>query len=155
MVWNVKTKHTSLRFLQYLEVKFAVDSHAFVVHQFEGMASIPIHVLISIRNTTITEQEQDLMSGLWAQSDEIPEHVGILCERKTDYFNVTISNTILFSDVLIFRHFRNYLRLETQNKSFACRVRPFLDCEWVFFNFASDERKHKYIHRSEINKECS
>ena len=118
-------------FLQYLEVKFAVDSHAFVVHQFEGMASIPIHVLISIRNTTITEQEQDLMSGLWTQSDEIPEHVGILRERKTDYFNVTISNTIFFSDVLTLRHFRNYLRLEPQNQSFACRVRPFLDCEWV------------------------
>ena len=118
-------------FLQYLEVKFAIDSHAFVVHQFEGVASIPIHVLISIRNTTITEQEQDLMSGLWTQSDEIPEHVGILRERKTDYFNVTISNTLFFSDVLTFRHFRNYLRLEPQNQNFACRVRPFLDCEWV------------------------
>ena len=81
-------------------MKLAVDSFAFVVYQFEGVASIAIHVLISIRNTTITEQEADLMSGLWTQSDEIPEHVGILRERKTDYFNVTISNTIFFSDVL-------------------------------------------------------
>ena len=79
--------------LQYLGMKLAVDSHAFVVHQFEGVASIPIHVLISIRNATITEQEADLMSGLRTQSDEIPEHVGILHEQRTDYFNVTISNS--------------------------------------------------------------
>ena len=63
---------------QYLDMKLAVDSFAFVIHQFEGVASIPIHVLISIRNTTITEQEADLMSGLRTQSDEIPEHVRIL-----------------------------------------------------------------------------
>ena len=76
-------------------MKLAVDSFPFVIHQFEGVASIPIHVLISIRNTTITEQEADLMSGLWTQSDEIPEHVRILQNSRIRSLSNHVKNNVL------------------------------------------------------------
>ena len=69
-------------FLQYLAMKFAVDSLPFVIHQFEGVASISVHVLIPIGNATITEQEANLMSGFRSKSDEIPEHVRVLQKFK-------------------------------------------------------------------------
>lgn len=37
----------------------------------------PVHEAITIRSTTITEQEQNLMSCFWSQWDEIPKHVGV------------------------------------------------------------------------------
>ena len=64
--------------LAYLSMEFAVDSLPFVVHHFEGVTSIPIHVLVPIRNSTVTEQEAHLMSGLWTKADEVPEHIRIL-----------------------------------------------------------------------------
>lgn len=64
--------------LAYLCMEFAVDSLPFVVHHFEGVTSIPIHMLVPIRNSTVTEQEAHLMSGLWTKADEVPEHIRIL-----------------------------------------------------------------------------
>ena len=66
----------------HLNMKFAVDSLPFLIHQFEGVASITIHVLIPIGNAAITEQEANLMSGFRAKSDEIPEHVRVLQKFK-------------------------------------------------------------------------
>ena len=63
-------------------MELAVDSLPLGIHHFEGVTSISIHVLITIRNTAITEQEAHLMGGLRTQCDEIPEHVRILTERK-------------------------------------------------------------------------
>ena len=66
----------------YLDMELAIDSLPLVIHQFEGVASISIHILVSIRNTAITEQEAHLMSGLRTQSDEIPKHVRVLHKRR-------------------------------------------------------------------------
>ena len=71
----------------YLDMEFAVDSHPFVIHKFEGVTAISIHVLITVRNTTVTEQEANLVSGLWTQSDEIPEHIRILREIQKSRVN--------------------------------------------------------------------
>lgn len=70
--------HFHVQVSPYLDMELAVDSLPFVIHQFEGVTSISIHVLISVRNTAITEQEAHLMSGLRTQSNEIPEHIRIL-----------------------------------------------------------------------------
>lgn len=37
----------------------------------------PVHEAITIGSSTITEQEQNLMSCFWSQRNEVPEHVGI------------------------------------------------------------------------------
>jgi len=66
----------------YLEMELAVDSLSLGIHHFKGVTSISIHVLITVRNSTITEQEAHLMGGLRTQCDEIPEHVRILAQRK-------------------------------------------------------------------------
>ena len=62
----------------YLDMELAVDSLSILIHQFEGMTAISIHVLVTVRNATITEQEAHLMSSLRTQSDKIPEHIRIL-----------------------------------------------------------------------------
>lgn len=38
----------------------------------------PVHVAITIGQTTVSEQEHYLMGGLWSQGDEVPEHVRVL-----------------------------------------------------------------------------
>ena len=48
----------------YLDMELAVDSLPLVIHHFKGVTSISIHVLITIRNATITEQKTHLMGGL-------------------------------------------------------------------------------------------
>lgn len=63
-------------------MELAVNSFLLVINHFESMTSIAIHVLVAIRNATITEQETHLMGGLRTQGDEIPEHVGVLDSKK-------------------------------------------------------------------------
>ena len=65
-------------------MELAVDKLPLVIHHFKGVTSISIHVLITIRNATITEQKTHLMGGLRTQCDEIPEHVRIL-EQNSHY----------------------------------------------------------------------
>jgi hypothetical protein len=59
-------------------VEFAIDSLSISIDQLESVGTITIHEAISIRKTTITKEEADLMSCFWSQTDEIPEHVRIL-----------------------------------------------------------------------------
>jgi len=66
-------------------MELAVDSFPLVIHQLKRVTSISIHVLVSIRNTTITKQEAHLMSGLRTQSDEVPEHIRVLYEKNPDF----------------------------------------------------------------------
>ena len=82
----------------YLEMELAVDSLPLVIHHFKGVTSISIHVLITIRNSTITEQEAHLMGGLRTQCNEIPEHVRILTERKA--FNV-VGSVSSFCNIIL------------------------------------------------------
>ena len=76
-------------------MELAVDSLPFVINQIEGVTSISIHVLVSIRNTTITEQKAHLMSGLRTQGDEVPEHVRILHKEN---------RSSIAQNLLIFRY---------------------------------------------------
>ena len=50
---------------------------------------------VTIRGTTVTEEEGYLMSGFWSQGDEIPEHIRILKTMIGCHF---ISDLILLTD---------------------------------------------------------
>ena len=70
-------------------MELAVNSFLLVINHFESMTSIAIHVLVAIRNATITEQETHLMGGLRTQGDEIPEHVRVLIKtNKNNKFKI-------------------------------------------------------------------
>lgn len=62
----------------HLVMELAVDGLAILVHQFERVGAIPIHVRVAIWDPAIGEQERDLVSGLGTQGDEVPEHICIL-----------------------------------------------------------------------------
>ena len=62
----------------YLPVELAVHCHIVLVDQLEGVAAIAVHVAIAIGRATVREQEGHLVSSLWSQRDEIPEHVWVL-----------------------------------------------------------------------------
>ena len=92
-------------------MELAVDSLPLVIHHFKGVTSISIHVLITIRNATITEQKAYLMGGLRTQCDEIPEHVRILAERKalsrlisgslSSFYNIILSCVLGKQDIFL------------------------------------------------------
>jgi len=92
-------------------MELAVDSLPLVIHHFKGVTSISIHVLITIRNATITEQKAYLMGGLRTQCDEIPEHVRILTERKalsrlisgslSSFYNIILSCVLRKQDIFL------------------------------------------------------
>lgn len=63
-------------------MEFTPDVIISLVHQLESVRSITIHMSVTIRNTTAAEQEHHLVSSLWTQTDEIPEHVRVLEKRK-------------------------------------------------------------------------
>ena len=62
----------------YLEVEFAPRVVIFFIDQLECVGSVPIHVSVTIGSSSIAEQEHHLMSRLWTQTNEVPEHVRIL-----------------------------------------------------------------------------
>ena len=76
-------------------MELAVNSFLLLINHFESMTSIAIHVLVAIRNATITEQETHLMGGLRTQGDEIPEHVGVLDSKKVAQFLVSYSSALV------------------------------------------------------------
>ena len=59
-------------------MKLAVDWLSILVHHFESVRTIAIHVTVAIWDTTITKQEGNLMSGLWTKANKVPEHINIL-----------------------------------------------------------------------------
>ena len=61
-----------------LPVEFAVDRFAFLVDQFEGVASVAVHSAVSVGRASIWEQEGHLVGGFRSEGDEVPEHVRIL-----------------------------------------------------------------------------
>mmetsp|Transcript_30103 Transcript_30103/g.39640 ORF Transcript_30103/g.39640 Transcript_30103/m.39640 type:complete len:302 (+) Transcript_30103:593-1498(+) len=60
-----------------LEMVFDVVGLALLIHIFEGVGSIPIHMSVSIWSASVREQERDLMGGFWSEGDEVPEHIWI------------------------------------------------------------------------------
>ena len=59
-------------------MEFAVDSFTISINHLKSMAAITIHVGMTIWNTTVTEQETNLVGGLWTEGNEVPKHVWIL-----------------------------------------------------------------------------
>ena len=66
----------------HLIVEFAVDGVSCCVDHLEGVGAITIHVAVAIRDAPVTEEEGDLVGGLWTKGDEVPEHVHILEGRE-------------------------------------------------------------------------
>ena len=62
----------------YLIMELAICRLPFTVDKFKCMRSISIHVTEAVWDSTIAEQERDLMRGLRTQRDEIPKHVHVL-----------------------------------------------------------------------------
>ena len=62
----------------HLVVELAVDGVFGLVDQLEGMGAIAIHVTVAIGDAPVTEEEGDLVGGLWTKGDEVPEHIHIL-----------------------------------------------------------------------------
>ncbi len=62
----------------YLVVELAVDRLPFLVDQLEGVGAEAVHVAVTIRDATVTEEEGDLVGGLGTEGDEVPEHVRVL-----------------------------------------------------------------------------
>ena len=42
------------------------------------MGAIAVHVAVAIWDSPVTEEEGDLVGGLWTKGDEVPEHIHIL-----------------------------------------------------------------------------
>ena len=61
-----------------LPVEFAVDRFAFLVDKFESVASVAIHLAVSVGRASIWEQEGHLVGGFRSKGDEVPEHVWVL-----------------------------------------------------------------------------
>ena len=82
----LKLIHETLHHLAYfsngttahLVVELAVDWCPITIDQLEGVRAIAIHVPKTIWDATVTEQEGHLVGGLWAETEEVPEHVWIL-----------------------------------------------------------------------------
>ena len=78
-------------------MKLAIDSFTIVIHQFESMWPISIHMTVTIWDTTIGKQERDLVCGFRSQTNEIPEHVRIL---QNDYRPLEYNQTWMFKSLL-------------------------------------------------------
>lgn len=65
-----------------LVMELAIDRLAVLVDQLEGVWAVAIHVSVAIRDASVTEQEGHLVGGLWAETDEVPEHVHVLKSSK-------------------------------------------------------------------------
>ena len=62
-------------------MKLDVDSLARSVHHLVCVAAVAVHVTETVRCATATEQDRNLVGRLWAQRQEVPEHIRIL-ERQ-------------------------------------------------------------------------
>ena len=63
-------------------MELAVDGLVVLADQLEGVATVAVHVAIAVRCAAVGEQETHLVSGLWPQRDEVPEHVRVLQRTK-------------------------------------------------------------------------
>ena len=61
-------------------MELAVDGVSCCVDHLEGVGAIAIHVAVAIGDAPVTEEEGDLVGGLWTKGDEVPEHIHILGE---------------------------------------------------------------------------
>ena len=81
-VLTIPAKLSAFRDRAHLVMELAVDGLALVVDQFEGVGAVAVHVAVAVGDAAVGEQEGDLVGGLRTQRDEVPEHVGVLPERR-------------------------------------------------------------------------
>jgi hypothetical protein len=53
-----------------------------LVLEFVGVAVISVHFAVTIRNTSVTKENQELMRGLWVLRSKVPEVSRIVSVRK-------------------------------------------------------------------------
>lgn len=61
-----------------LGMEFAPEMLSILVDKLEGVGSISVHVTVSIRSSSIAEQEHDLVDGFRSQGPEVPHRIGVL-----------------------------------------------------------------------------
>jgi hypothetical protein len=62
----------------HLVVKLDIHSFMSVIHHLEGVGAEAVHIAVPIRDAPVRERDHGLVSSLWTQRNEVPEHVGIL-----------------------------------------------------------------------------
>jgi len=72
------------------DVDLNVGVLALLVYEFEGMAGVSVLVVVAVGNSTITEEDHDLMDRFRVLREVIPEHIGI--------FQVSLRITLLGVD---------------------------------------------------------
>jgi hypothetical protein len=55
-----------------------IVNFALIIHPFEGVRRVTIHVAVTIRSTTVTEQDSDLMKSFRGVAPEIESRVRVL-----------------------------------------------------------------------------
>jgi len=66
-------------------MEFTVDHFILAVNQLECMRTVAVHMTMSVRNATITEEEHNLMRRLRSEGNKVPKHVSIL--KRKDFIN--------------------------------------------------------------------
>ena len=61
-----------------LEVPFHIHSFSVIVHTFECVRAVAIHMAVSIGSSSVGKQDAHLMNGLWTQRKKIPHGIWIL-----------------------------------------------------------------------------
>lgn len=104
----LKKLHTPQTYLKklHLQVKLAVNCFILVSNQFEGMTSIPIHVAVAVRYSSVAKQERHLVKTLRSKTNEIPEHICILSDSKTRIDLVYTNALYITANEVYFRSIR-------------------------------------------------
>lgn len=55
------------------QVELGVDPFAGLVHELEGVAVVPVHVTVTVGDTSVAEEDHDLMDRLGVVGEVIPE----------------------------------------------------------------------------------
>ena len=58
--WLQRAPEAAPSSIPHLKVVLDVDGSALLVDVHEGVATVPVHVAVAVRNPTVTEEERDL-----------------------------------------------------------------------------------------------
>lgn len=76
--------------MMHLVVELDIHGFMSVIHHLEGVGAKAMHVAVPIRDASVRECDHGLVSSLWTQRNEVPEHVGIL-----QYFQHFLNEIVL------------------------------------------------------------
>lgn len=75
----------------HLVVKLDIHGFMSVIDHLEGVGAEAMHVAVPVGDASVRECDHGLVSGLWTQGNEVPEHVGIL-----QYFQHFVNGIVLY-----------------------------------------------------------